>query len=176
MASLTGSLAWPLSIVVVALVFRQPLSHLVRERLETVEAFGARATFGRLLSEQAATVEAAIGEPIEAVDPPSEAKQSEAEANPVGLVMTAAGQLERALAELLADQPIAADKAGLRQLSRLAFDNGLISKANFTAIDGLAVLRNLAAHGQGGQITAEEALAYVSFVDAVLYSLRTKPR
>jgi hypothetical protein len=42
------------------------------------------------------------------------------------------------------------------------------------SIDGLAVLRNLAAHGRSDGTSTERARDYVSLADAVLYALRAK--
>lgn len=174
-ASVIRSLAWPVSIVVLALIFRSPVTHLLWERLSSLEAFGARATFGKRLEESRPIVEA-TGQKVGAVDPPSEDEQRRADAEPVGLVLTAAGELEQALSALLEERGVEAPPIGLRQLAGLALGREVISQVNYDAIDGLAAMRNLAAHGGAGRVTSEEALEYVAMVDAVLYSLRTKPR
>ena len=43
-------------------------------------------------------------------------------------------------------------------------------------IDGLSVMRNLAAHSSGREITPEKATDFLVLVDAVLHTLRQPPR
>lgn len=64
---------------------------------------------------------------------------------------------------------------GGRALARLARDQGLISDETLTAVDGLSVLRNLAAHSSTDEIGAERAHDYLALADAVLFALKAKP-
>ncbi len=45
-----------------------------------------------------------------------------------------------------------------------------------TALEGAAVLRNLAAHGQEGELDEARALDYVALVEAVSFALSHRPR
>jgi hypothetical protein len=63
---------------------------------------------------------------------------------------------------------------GSRTLARLARERGLISDETLTAIDGLAVLRNLTFH-TNADIGVDRARDYLALADAVLYALRPKP-
>jgi hypothetical protein len=51
---------------------------------------------------------------------------------------------------------------------------GLISEETFRAVGGLAVLRELAAHGHDDTISADRARDYLVLADAVLYALQAK--
>jgi hypothetical protein len=42
------------------------------------------------------------------------------------------------------------------------------------AIEGISVMRNLAAHGSAREISSEQAMEYLALVDAVLYALKTR--
>jgi hypothetical protein len=44
------------------------------------------------------------------------------------------------------------------------------------AVEGLAVLRNMAAHGRSNDVSAARAKDYLALVDAVLFALRAGPR
>jgi hypothetical protein len=62
-----------------------------------------------------------------------------------------------------------------RVLAPLARNRGLISDETATAVEGLSVLRNLAAHSPADDIGAERARDYLALADAVLYAMRAKP-
>jgi uncharacterized protein YutE (UPF0331/DUF86 family) len=64
---------------------------------------------------------------------------------------------------------------GGRSLARLALDHGVINEETFKAIDGLSVMRNLAAHG-ADDLDTTRALEYLDLADAVLYAMRNQPR
>ena len=93
---------------------------------------------------------------------------------------------ERLLAE---DGRFLFAEAGLLSLGRLpsfslgfldlaieAREVGLISAASLEAIEGLTVMRNLAAHGRAQEdLDAARAIEYLDLADAVLYGLRHRP-
>ena len=60
-------------------------------------------------------------------------------------------------------------------LARLAHRHKLLSDETLKAVEGLSVLRNLAAHTVNDTIGAERARDYLALADAVLYALRAKP-
>ena len=60
-------------------------------------------------------------------------------------------------------------------LARQASSQKLISDETLSAIRGLAVLRNLAAHSPTDEIAADRARDYLALADAVLYALRASP-
>lgn len=62
------------------------------------------------------------------------------------------------------------------ELSRLAFENNLISAGTKEAIDGLRVLRNLAAHGQAEDISPQRAHEFVALAQAVLFAISLDTR
>jgi len=58
-------------------------------------------------------------------------------------------------------------------LARLAVRHERITPGTVSAVEGLSVLRNLAAHGSAREITAAQADEYLVLADAVLYVLRS---
>ena len=99
-----------------------------------------------------------------------------AEVSPEAAVSAAYARVEARLVEVLdsAGAP-SASAVGGRALARLARSHELISDETLTAVEGLSVLRDLAAHGPGSTIGVERARDYLALADAVLYALRAKP-
>ena len=98
------------------------------------------------------------------------------EASPRAAVLEAFGRIEARLSEVLenagAKPP---SRVTARVLARLARAEGLISDETLAAVDGLSMLRNLAAHSPADDIGVDRARDYIALADAVLYALRTKP-
>jgi hypothetical protein len=94
-----------------------------------------------------------------------------AERSPARVILEGYRRVEQTLAGLVdgaglgVDQPVDA-----RQLARLAARADLISSETVRSVDGVAVLRNLAAH-RPDDVTTAKALEYLALVEAVLYSL-----
>jgi hypothetical protein len=62
---------------------------------------------------------------------------------------------------------------GLMQLSRAALEQGRISPKTAKAIEGLLVLRNLAAHGRAEEVSPKRVREFVALTQGVLYSIST---
>jgi hypothetical protein len=99
-----------------------------------------------------------------------------AEVSPRGAILEAFARIEARLVALLDGADVESCRTvGGRALARLARDQGLISNEMLTAVEGLAVLRNLATHSPTDEIGAERARHYLALADAVLFALRAKP-
>jgi len=61
-------------------------------------------------------------------------------------------------------------------LARRAGDRELITPQSANAVEGLAVMRNLAAHEVSGEVTPEGATRYLVLADSVLFALRANLR
>ena len=57
-------------------------------------------------------------------------------------------------------------------LAARAVQSGVISPSTLESIKGVAVLRNLTAHGQAGDIDEVKARDYLSLVDGVIWTIR----
>lgn len=85
-------------------------------------------------------------------------------------------RLERKLRDLIekVDTSLTKRPMGATQLAKAAHRAGVISDETLEAIRGMALLRNLAAHGRAEDLTPERALDFVSLAEAVLYALNAR--
>jgi hypothetical protein len=90
-------------------------------------------------------------------------------------VLQAHALLEQRLRNILASTEGGEPTGGAVALARRALSLGMITPETENAIEGVTVLRNLAAHGRADEVTSERAKDYLSLVDAILYSLRPTP-
>lgn len=174
LAEFISSIAWPLVILVIALMFRVPLTEALRSASGALSAGPFRLEWKR----QAEAVEADLGRP------PSISKgqiggaagrlDEIAAVSPTGAVVEAFGQIENALRTLLAENGVEKlDRPwSVRRLAEIAAENGLITPETKDAIDGLSVMRNLAAHGNQDDITPQRAHEFVALAQGVLYAIQ----
>jgi hypothetical protein len=177
-AEFISSIAWPLAALAIALLFRAPLSDALRSASGALSAGPFRLEWQR----RAAAVEADLGRP------PSISKgeiggaagrlDEIAEVSPTGAVVEAFGQIEVALRSLLEEQGVENLERpwSVRRLAESARERGLITAETKDAIDGLSVMRNLAAHGGQEDISPERAHEFVALCQAVLYAITTNAK
>jgi hypothetical protein len=173
LAEFISSIAWPLAALVIALLFRAPLSDALRSASGALSAGPFRFEWER----RAAAVEADLGRP------PSISKgeiggaagrlDEIAEASPTGAVVEAFGQIELALRSLLEEHGVKnLDRPwSVRRLAEVAHERGLITAETKDAIEGLSVMRNLAAHGGREDISPQRAHEFVALTHGVLYAI-----
>lgn len=170
-ASLVSSLAWPTAVVCIAVLFRVQLKTLLTERLRHIEAGPLKADFDLLGSKVEATLgEAGIRVPahVEADDLASLAKQA-----PTMVIAEAFALVEQELRSALAsigESP--AESVDATELAQLALGQGLITPLTINAIEGIAVMRNLAIHGPRREITVAQVDEYLALVESILYAIR----
>ncbi len=181
-ASLVRSLAWPLAIIVIALIFQKQLRQLASRPMRRLKAGPLEVEFDRLLSEVELSVE--VPQKV-ASDNRGELENSVIEeledlvtTSPITAVMDSHAAVERQLRDLIVKNTPDANvsKMSMRQLLRTALDLGVITPETANAVEGITVMRNLAAHGRSNEVTPERARDYLSLVDAVLYTLQQKPK
>jgi hypothetical protein len=97
--------------------------------------------------------------------------------SPIAAVLDAHAAVERELRDLVVKvvPDSSVSRTPIRQILRMALDHRIISPETANAVEGITVMRNLAAHGKASEVTAEKARDYLALVDAVLYTLRQKP-
>lgn len=179
-ASLVHSLAWPAGVAVAVIVLRRPIGVALGRGVRRVRAGPVEVEFDQELSEVREELRrspelAAAEVPALAVTLREELARL-AEASPRAAVLEAFARIEARLVEILGDGLAEPARAvGGRALARLANRQGLISDVTLTAIEGLSVLRDLAAHSLTDTIGVERAGDYLALADAVLYALRAKP-
>ncbi|MFL6129388.1 MAG: hypothetical protein ACJ73E_10035 [Mycobacteriales bacterium] len=86
-------------------------------------------------------------------------------------------RLEWRLRQILAntDYQSHAAAGGPTRLVREAASKGLVTEATVNAVDGVAVLRNLVAHGGVEDVSTDKAVEYLALVSAVLYAIPRSP-
>jgi hypothetical protein len=169
-----ASVAWPVTVLVIAVMFRAPLT-------EALQAAGGRVKAGPFELEwkrNVSTVEADLGLPpsiSEGKIGGAAGKLDElAEESPAAAIVEAYGRVEEALRGLLADKGQKPDaRWGPLALALMAVQQGQISPETAKAIEGLDVLRNLAAHGREEELSSKRAHEFVALVQGVLYSIGT---
>lgn len=170
-ASLVSSLAWPAAVVCIAVLFRAQLKTLLTDRLRHIEAGPLKADFDRLGSK----VEATLGEA--GIPVPSRAESDEladlAKHAPATVIAEAFGLVEQELHSALASvgKP-PPEHANATELAHLALEQGLITPLTVNAIEGIAVMRNLAIHGPRREITVAQVEEYLALIESVLYAMR----
>jgi hypothetical protein len=178
-ASLVHSLAWPAAAVVMVVVLRKPIGAAL-QRLSKAKVGPVEAEFDQELAEVREELKRA---PELASQPAGEQTTSMlslpdeltrlAEASPRAAVLEAFARVEARLRELLTDAGVEV-REGLSgvALARLAHQHELISAESLKAVEGLAVMRNLAAHSPTDEISVQRARDYLALADAMLYPLR----
>ena len=181
-SSLVTSLAWPLVVIVLVIIFRKNVADLIG-RIKSYKGLGQELTFGDRLAEAENSVEeavktASIGQAdLEAADEiePDPLIQG-AEANPSFVVIRSWEQVVSAMEDLAGAglprdkvRPRSASSALLRGLQ----NSRLISAEFANAIRELRDLRNQVAHGQHNP-TSGEAIAYAESAQSISVFMRTK--
>lgn len=175
-AAIVRALAWPTALLAVVLLLRSAIVELLgREGLRRLKAGPLEAEWERELIRTEAQLDIASRGEIPATD--TQSKLSEelievARQTPSTAVLEAYDHIERELRQVLEKAQIpGAERLGGSRLAHLAAEHNLISPADAHAVEGVTVLRNLAAHGRG-DVSEQRALEYLTLVDAVLYALR----
>lgn len=178
-ASLVGSLAWPLAMLVVAVLFRQAIQTTLARPLRRFRAGPFEAEWDEKVAQ--ALVDVAESPETGEAPPPdrrlvSDRLRAVTQQSPRAAVMAAYAEIEEALRRRLTiagfvegeGRPMSA-----RQLASVAEERGLISRQTADAIRGATVLRNLAAHGPEAEIDQHKALDFLTLADAILYAVGT---
>jgi hypothetical protein len=178
-ASLIHSLAWPAAVTAVVIVLRRPISTALGRGVHRVRAGPVEVEFDQELAE--VREELRRSPELAAATPPvlpvslREELARVAEVSPRAAVLEAFSRIEARLVQVLDNARAEPSQAvGGRALARRAHAHGLISDETLAAIDGLSVLRNLAAHSPADEIGVDRARDYLALADAVLYALRAK--
>jgi hypothetical protein len=174
-----ASLAWPVFALVVVLLFRSQITDLISSGMRRFKAGPFEVEWDRQLSEAEAELDqpGVPPPPAAGAGPLSEELAGVARAAPAAGVMEAHAHVGRELRQLLTEDG-ATDEAlrtGAAGLARQAGKRGLITEETARAIEGLTVLRNLAAHGRAGEVSVERATEYLVLADAVLFALGHRP-
>jgi hypothetical protein len=183
-ASLVASLAGPVAVVVLVVVFRPVLAQLAAGGVRRWKA-GPAGVEVEYWDRETSEVKASIGQQVPAGEAPlpggslSEELAEVVTVAPSAAVLEAFSRIEAELRRIITGAGVVPEeqlsRMSARQLSLLGLEHDLITPESANAIEGLAVMRNLAAHGQANtQLDQTRALEFVHLADAVLFALRSK--
>lgn len=189
-ASLAGSLAWPLVALVAILVFRHELRALMRRPMKRFAVGPIEAEWDPIADQTREAIDEigqedlrlneAVGERDDP-DIPDDGFTGHlrpiADVEPAVAIQAAhalvGNELIRRLVE--AGQPqLPTAKFSVGHLAVVARNVKLISPATLKAIHGLDVLRNLAAHSESKRVTRTEAHEFLDLVEGVLFAMATQ--
>lgn len=171
-ASLVSSLVWPTAVVVLVVLFRHRITELFQQLPRRVKAGPFEVEWDRTVAVTATGLVAPRQE-RETVLPSQDLADLSplAETHPGAAVLDAAARVEGALrARFEAAEMDVPPSRGMRDLARRGVDAGLIDAETARTIDGLAILRNLAAHGRD-EVSPERAREFLTLAEAVIYQL-----
>jgi hypothetical protein len=178
-ASALHSLAWPAGAVVMVAMLRRPIGMALGRGIRRLRAGPVEVEFDEKLAE----IHEEIGRGPDLPASPGARRESSllgelgdvAAASPKAAVLEAFGRIEARLREMLAADPNSTTRImSPVELARLGSSSGVISDETRSAIEGLWVLRNLAAHSPGESLSVDRAMDFLALADAVLYALRAK--
>lgn len=168
-----SSIAWPLTALVIALIFRRPLSDALRSASGALSAGPFRLEWER----RAEAIEADLGRAPSIsrgeIGGAASRLDEVAEVSPTGAIVEAFGQIEVSLRSVLeGDGADGLDRPwSVQRLATAAHQRGLITPETLDAIEGLSVMRNLAAHGGQKDLSPQRAREFVALSQGVLYAI-----
>ncbi len=174
-SSLVGSLAWPITVIAVAIAFRKGIRAALARPLRRMKAGPFEAEW----EEQAAEAAVDVAKSPETGDRPppppmsivSHRFRALAEQSPQAAVLAAYAQVEGALRRRLiiaGHKDIARRPTTARQLAQEGQERGVLSPQIAEAVRGITVMRNLAAFGPADELDVQKALDYLVLADAVI--------
>lgn len=182
-ASAIGSVAWPVLVISLALLFRKPIIKLIG-RMKSMEAAGAKAEFNEEvqdLADKAQKMEPADPEVAKANDPRLQELLTAATASPTGAIVeawkdvdaSARRLVERAMSAMPGVVAANYHETALRRPNtlnthRLLRQYGLLPPAEMSTYEELRVLRNKVAHETDQQVTPLAAAQYVRVADQLI--------
>lgn len=183
-ASLVGSLAWPLAVVGAVVLLRKQLAAAFRDR--AVEAFelgpgGIKLSLvDRVLKDAGAAITSAsvsADQPAQLGEHAASRDRDElhqlAAISPNAAILDAFARVERALSAVV-DRGPGAGFLPARRLAQLAVEQRWLSPEVAVSVEDLSRLRNAVAHGEG-YVTREQAETFVDLAVALLVLLRGDP-
>ncbi|MGW6279312.1 hypothetical protein [Kribbella sp. NPDC055071] len=182
-AALVQAMAWPVVVLVVALLFRSKIIELLTPAIRKLKAGPFEVEWDRTISKAEVELEQPGLPPIAARVLPRDSLVDElgelARAMPTAAVMEAAARVEAELRNTVSGELAARgipmpSPTSLASLARLGRQHDVVTEETLRAIEGLAVLRNMASHGLAADTTAERAIEFLTLADAVMYTVRAQ--
>jgi hypothetical protein len=177
-AEFVAAIAWPAVVLIIALLFRRPLT----DALASATGKLAAGPFSLEWKRRVTDVEGDLGLPptiSEGEIGGAAGKLDEiAEHSPPAAIVEAFAQVEASLRSVLKENGVAVEDAlwSVRRLADLAREKGLITAETHDAVQGLSVLRNLAVHGGEKDISSQRAHEFVALAQGVVYAITSNAK
>lgn len=172
-AAMFGSLAWPVVVLILALAFRGPIGRLVERLPKRVKAGPLEVEWPDVATEARVALATSPEGSRGTGRTLTERLRDLAEKDPHAAIVAAYAEVTHALWRHVSrgrGDIAKTEQRGGHLLIDVAQRRGIISEQTARAIQGLLVLRDLAAHGQG-EVDREKALDYLTLADAVIFAI-----
>jgi hypothetical protein len=177
-ASLVGSLAWPIVVGVLLFVLRKQLIGLAIRLKELSLPGGMKATFEKELETGRSIAEQIPPEAPPQLVPPAADEESKllrlAHELPEGAIVLSYIDLEKALSDIASKLGMGSKFVNQRSIIEELVKRNLIKREAARLFDALRGARNSAAHGVGEeQVTSSDAIEYIRQVHLLIGLLHT---
>lgn len=182
-ASMTKSLAWPLVVILIFILFRKEIKERIRDILK-LSLPGVAAEFDKKADEVKSSlvnassplggVLVAAPEAIAFEIRESQDEEIESFAN-VGRIVSAWSKIENIVKRRLQAVNVDVTRLGPSQLLLAAKTQNLITRDQFDSLRGLLAMRNLAAHGRADEITNNRVSEFLVLANAIMTLLDITP-
>ena len=166
-----SSLAWPIVVVFVVIVFRGPIGEMIG-RLEHVKTPWVELWTKAVGEARAVLAPSTVA--VATTSLPDSLRQKFAHLavdSPEGAVAMGWIEVDKRLRQKMAEAGIPAANSSVRQITDAALQGGVMSHDTATAIGKLATLRLLATQGHIGNLDSARALDFLGLADAAIFSI-----
>lgn len=192
-ASLVASLAWPAAAASMVVLLRRPITRLLRDRhIQSLEAgpTGVKLSFfddqikdARKELAEASTEQDAAAKPSADQLAGITAEQSDfmeemhqlAKVAPRAVVLESFARLEEVLRSTVRvtgqEKSRYRGAISIRNMARMAVEQGLLTPSEMSAFDDVAVVRNILSHEGAGDLDASRALSYAEIAAQLIASI-----
>lgn len=184
-AGLLSAIVWPGVVLAIFIAFRRPIGNAIQHLIE-FRFGGATMRFEHVRGQVSASLVTTLADQ-RAASGSSETPSSRPllreyyaeriHENPLNAILEAYEAIEGWYDRTLAAHDIEVrdreKKLGVREMSRIAVEHGLLPSSTISQLDGLGIMRDLAIQ-QRDAVTPQRAQEFLVLVDAVLYTLDTE--
>ncbi len=175
-AAVVQALAWPVVVLVIAIIFHRQIKALMSEQLRRFKAGPVEVEWERQVVRVEALVEPVPTHLGAAGRSLVDELGSLASEQPGWAVLHAYDQMAERLHPFVEGEGARPERpySGIMEKVRAAVEGGRITPELASAVEGMTSLRNLVAHGRGphyDDVTPERARQYLALADAVIFAL-----
>ena len=170
-AAVLNAVAWPLTILVITILFRKRIGSLI-SRLKKGKFGNSELEFESLIRDAESDVEAVVSQPQKEIDP---ALLALVDTHPRGAIISAWLQIERLANEVIESRGICTNEpirrsptAAIREIEKA----DILPAPYIALFQDLRVLRNEAAHAQDFEPSPESVIRYLQLSQKLMDGLR----